>query len=108
MWRNLAVWGISRLAHKIGERIDLEVRCKVLGHTQRGGTPLAFDRVIGTRLGTDSVQAVADKKFETMVALQGRKIILALLKSLAGIVRQVPLDSHLIRTAESTCVCLGR
>jgi ATP-dependent phosphofructokinase / diphosphate-dependent phosphofructokinase len=96
------------VAHEIGERIDLEFRCTVLGHTQRGATQLAFDRVLRTRLGKDALQAAADKKFDNMVALQGRKIILAPLKSLAGIVRQVPLDSQLIRTAESIGVCLGR
>ncbi|MBN4077778.1 ATP-dependent 6-phosphofructokinase [Nitrospina gracilis] len=96
------------VAREIGERIDLEVRCTVLGHTQRGGTPLAFDRVLGTRLGTEAVQAAAEEKFGNMVALQGREIILVPLKSLAGIVRQVPLDSQLIRTAESIGVCLGR
>lgn len=96
------------VAREIGERIDLEVRCTVLGHTQRGGTPLAFDRVLGTRLGTEAVQAAAEEKFGNMVALQGREIILVPLKSLAGIVRQVPLDSQLIRTAESIGVSLGR
>ena len=96
------------VAREIGERIDLEVRCTVLGHTQRGGTPLAFDRVLGTRLGTEAVQAAAEEKFGNMVALQGRKIILVPLKSLARIVRQVPIDSQLIRTAESIGVCLGR
>ena len=77
---------VIHVAYKIGERIDLEVRYTVLGHTQRGGTPLAFDRILGTRLGTDAVQAAADKKFGNMVALLGREIILVLLKSLAGIV----------------------
>ncbi len=96
------------VANEIGKRIDLEVRCTVLGHTQRGGTPLAFDRVLGTRLGTEAVQAAADKKFGNMVALQGREIIPVPLKSLAGIVRQVPLDSQLIGTAESIGICLGR
>ena len=96
------------VAREIGEKIDLEVRCTVLGHTQRGGTPLAFDRVLGTRLGTEAVQAASEGKFGTMVALQAREIVLVPLKSLAGIVRQVPIDSQLIRTAESIGVCLGR
>ncbi len=96
------------VAREIGEQIDLEVRCTVLGHTQRGGTPLAFDRVLGTRLGTEAVQAASEGKFGNMVALQAREIVLVPLKSLAGIVRQVPSDSQLIRTAESIGVCLGR
>ena len=96
------------VARQIGERSDMEVRYTVLGHTQRGGTPLAFDRVLGTRLGTEAVQAAAKEKFGNMVALQGREIILVPLKSLGGIVRQVPLDSQLIRSAESIGVCMGR
>ena len=62
-----------------------------------------FGNPAGDRSGTSA----AEEKFGNMVALQGREIILVPLKSLAGIVRQVPLDSQLIRTAESIGVCLG-
>jgi phosphofructokinase-like protein len=96
------------LAKNLSDRIDLEVRCTVLGHTQRGGTPLAFDRVLGTRLGTQAVDAAAEGKFGTMVALKSQDIILTPLESLAGIVRQVPNDSQMVRTAESIGICLGR
>ncbi|MEK9629765.1 MAG: ATP-dependent 6-phosphofructokinase [Nitrospinota bacterium] len=98
----------DHLAREIGKHIDLEVRCTVLGHTQRGGTPLAFDRVLGTRLGEEAVRSAAEGHFGTMVALQGREIVRVPLKTLAGIVRQVPADSQLIRTAESIGICLGR
>ena len=96
------------VAKNLSDRIDLEVRCTVLGHTQRGGTPLAFDRILGTRLGAQAVEAAAEGKFGTMVALKSQKIILTPLKSLAGLVRQVPEDSQMVRTAESIGVCLGR
>ena len=96
------------IAKQLSDRIDLEVRCTVLGHTQRGGTPLSFDRVLGTRLGIQAVKAAAEGKFGHMVALQARDIVLVPLKSLAGIVRQVPSDSQLIHTAESIGISLGR
>jgi phosphofructokinase-like protein len=96
------------VAREISAQIDLEVRCTVLGHTQRGGTPLAFDRVLGTRLGTEAVQAASEGKLGNMVALQAREIVLVPLNVLAGIVRQIPVDSQLIRSAESIGVCLGR
>ena len=96
------------VAREISAQIDLEVRCTVLGHTQRGGTPLAFDRVLGTRLGTEAVRAASEGKLGNMVALQAREIILVPLKDLEGIARQIPVDSRLIRTAESIGVCLGR
>ncbi len=96
------------IAKQLSDRINLEVRCTVLGHTQRGGTPLAFDRVLGTRLGTRAVEAAAEGRFGTMVALKSHDVVLVPLESLAGIVRQVPSDSQLVRTAESIGVCLGR
>ena len=96
------------IAKQLSDRIDLEVRCTVLGHTQRGGTPLAFDRVLGTRLGTQAVEAAAEGKFGTMVALRCQDIALIPLESLAGVVRYVPADGQLVRTAESIGVCLGR
>lgn len=96
------------IARQLSGRIDLEVRCTVLGHTQRGGTPLSFDRVLGTRLGTHAVQAASEGKFGTMVALKSQETILVPMKSLAGIVRKVPEDSQLVCTAESIGICLGR
>jgi len=96
------------LANEIKQRIDLEVRCTVLGHIQRGGTPTAFDRVLGTRLGSHAVQAAAEGKFGTMVSLRTPDITLVPLEELAGVVRHVPLDSQLIKCAESIGVNMGR
>jgi phosphofructokinase-like protein len=96
------------LADQIKKRIDLEVRCTVLGHIQRGGSPCAFDRVLGTRLGSSAVQAAAEGKFGTMVALRTPDIILVPLKELAGKVRSVPVDSQLIQCAEAIGINMGR
>jgi ATP-dependent phosphofructokinase / diphosphate-dependent phosphofructokinase len=96
------------IANQLSDRINLEVRCTVLGHTQRGGTPLSFDRVLGTRLGTRAVEAAAEGELGTMVALKSQEIVLVPLESLAGLVRQVPENSQLVGTAESIGICLGR
>ncbi|HOT44899.1 MAG TPA: ATP-dependent 6-phosphofructokinase [Spirochaetota bacterium] len=96
------------LADQIKKRIDLEVRCTVLGHVQRGGSPCAFDRVLGTRLGSFAVQAAAEGKFGTMVALDTPDMVLVPLSELAGKVRTVPVDSQLIRCAESIGISMGR
>jgi len=96
------------LAEQIKKRIDLEVRTTVLGHTQRGGSPLAFDRVLGTRLGSFAMEAAAAGKFGNMVALKTPEIVLVPLSELAGKVRQVPETSQLIRTAESIGINMGR
>jgi phosphofructokinase-like protein len=96
------------LANEIKKRIDLEVRCTVLGHIQRGGTPTAFDRVLGTRLGSYAVQAAAEGKFGTMVALRTPNIELVPLQELAGVVRNVPVDCQLVKCAESIGINMGR
>ena len=96
------------LAGRISQEIELEVRCTVLGHTQRGGTPNCFDRVLGTRLGAYAVQAAAEGKFGNMVALKTPEISLIPLESLAGIVRKIPPTSQLIQCAESVGINLGR
>jgi 6-phosphofructokinase 1 len=48
----------------------------VLGHIQRGGTPTAFDRVLGTRFGVAAMDAVRAGRFGEMVALQAGEIVL--------------------------------
>lgn len=96
------------LAARIKEKVDLEVRTTVLGHIQRGGSPTAFDRVLGTRLGSYAVEAAAQGKFGTMVSLDTPDVVLVNLKDLAGKVRTVPVDSQLIATAESIGINMGR
>ena len=68
--------GIGQLLAELIERkTGYETRVTVLGHIQRGGSPTAFDRVLGTRFGVHAVELVLKGKFGRMVSLQGRKII---------------------------------
>lgn len=96
------------LGNRIKTQVDLEVRCTVLGHIQRGGTPIAFDRVLGTRLGSFAVRAAAEGKFGNMVSLETPDITLVPLEKLAGIVRTVPPQCQVIQCAEDIGVCMGR
>ena len=68
--------GIGHLvAAELQQRTGIESRTTVLGHVQRGGTPVAYDRVLATRFGVAAVDAVADKAFGEMVALQNGVIV---------------------------------
>lgn len=96
------------LASRIAKEVDLEVRCTVLGHIQRGGTPNSFDRVLGTRLGYHAVQAAAEGKLGNMVSLKTPDIVLVPLEELAGKVRGVPSNSQLVECAEGIGINLGR
>lgn len=64
------------LSAEIEERTGYETRYTILGHIQRGGTPTAFDRVLGTRFGVAAMDAVRSGRFGEMVALQAGEIVL--------------------------------
>jgi ATP-dependent phosphofructokinase / diphosphate-dependent phosphofructokinase len=65
----------NMLASEIEERTGFETRVTILGHIQRGGTPTAFDRVLGTRFGVAAIDAVHDAAFGQMVALRADHIV---------------------------------
>ena len=71
----LAKAGIAEaLAERISEVTGAEARPVVLGHVQRGGTPIAFDRVLATRFGVRAADLVAEGGFGRMVALRGERV----------------------------------
>jgi len=49
-----------RLAEEVGRLTGLEPRVCILGHIQRGGTPMARDRVLASRLGAAAVDILLD------------------------------------------------
>ena len=65
----------NTLAEAIEKETGFETRVTVLGHIQRGGTPTAMDRVLGTRFGVKAMELVDKKKFGHMVSLKGNKIV---------------------------------
>lgn len=85
------------LARAIEERLHIETRTVALGYVQRGGTPTAFDRLLGTRMGTHAVDLAATGQFGRLVALRGQEITSAPL----GIVRDGPRPTspELLETA---------
>jgi 6-phosphofructokinase 1 len=74
--------GIAKLLEReIAERTGKETRSVVLGHVQRGGAPIAFDRILGIRLGLYAVDLIKEKKFGHMVCLKGTKIVAVKMES---------------------------
>jgi ATP-dependent phosphofructokinase / diphosphate-dependent phosphofructokinase len=62
------------LAEEIEKRTGFETRSVNLGHTQRGGTPTAYDRMLASRYGVAAIDMVHQNKFGELVVLQGNKI----------------------------------
>lgn len=82
------------LAHEIEKRTGFETRVTVLGHLQRGGSPTAFDRVLGTRFGIKAVELVRDKQFGRMVSLQGTKVVSVDLSEAVSKLRTADLELY--------------
>jgi 6-phosphofructokinase 1 len=86
------------LEREIEARTGYETRVTILGHVQRGGTPLAFDRVLATRFGVAALKAAAAGRTGAMVALRGTAIVeVPLAEALA---QPKLLDPALYETAE--------
>ncbi|MEW6423742.1 MAG: 6-phosphofructokinase [Bacillota bacterium] len=95
------------VAQQVEELTGKETRVTILGHLQRGGSPTAFDRILATRYGTMAVNLIMEGRFGEMVCLSGTTITSVSLRNGAGKMRQVPLDSDLIRSARQLGISLG-
>jgi len=82
------------LAKEIEKRTGYETRVTVLGHIQRGGSPTAFDRVLGTRFGVKAVELVTAGKFGRMVALSGNKIIDVPLQEAVAALKTIDMELY--------------
>jgi 6-phosphofructokinase 1 len=92
--------GISfQVAEELRERIDLTVRNVVLGHTQRGGTPSPYDRVLATAMGNHAVKLIAEGAFGRMVALKGARMSSVTLAQATRRTRKVGRSGDLVRAA---------
>jgi phosphofructokinase-like protein len=91
--------GIGKiLASEIEKKTGFETRFVILGYVQRGGSPTAFDRMLGTRFGVAAVDFVDEGKFGKMVSLQGNKIVPMDLKEVTSKTKRV--DDELYEMAE--------
>ncbi|MBL7130861.1 MAG: 6-phosphofructokinase [Candidatus Omnitrophica bacterium] len=82
------------LGQEIQKRTGFETRVSILGHLQRGGSPTAFDRVLGTRFGVRAVELVKCKNFGRMVALSGTKIVDVPIDQAAGVLKTVDMELY--------------
>ena len=73
------------------------LRTTTLGHVQRGGAPLAFDRLLATRLGAGAVEALEEGAHGVLVGSIGGQTVRTPLAEVVG--RQKPIDPRLFELA---------
>jgi len=95
------------VADRIQAETKLETRVTVLGHLQRGGSPTAFDRILGTKFGALALEAASREEFGTMVSLRGRDVVTVRLEDAIRKRRLVPPDSQIVFAARAVGINFG-
>jgi 6-phosphofructokinase 1 len=95
------------VADQIENNTGIASRCTILGHVQRGGSPVPQDRLLGTRFGYAAVEALTQGKENRLIVMQGRDVTDIELLRAANQQRTVPLDAPLIAAARAVGTCFG-
>ncbi len=97
----------KRIARSLARRTGLETRSLVLGHLQRGGRPIAFDRLLALRFGAAAVELAAAGRFGCMVALQPPAVRAVPLAEAVDKIKTVPLDHEVVTAARALGISFG-
>jgi ATP-dependent phosphofructokinase / diphosphate-dependent phosphofructokinase len=65
----------AELAQRIEDRTGVEARSAQIGHIQRGGPPVLFDRILATRLGAGAVDLARAGRFGQVAVLRGPIVV---------------------------------
>lgn len=95
------------LAREIESATGLESRVTILGYVQRGGTPNAQDRLLGTKIGARAADLIAEGQYNIMVASKGEGTEPVPLEEVAGNLALVPLDHEWIKAARAVGTGFG-
>jgi ATP-dependent phosphofructokinase / diphosphate-dependent phosphofructokinase len=84
-----------------------EIRETVLGHVQRGGSPVAYDRVLATLFGVKAFELALQKKFGTMVSFKNNEITHVTLDEATKDYHIVSKNSYLVQAAKGLGISFG-
>ncbi len=97
----------NRLSRELEELTGIETRYCVLGHTQRGGSPCSFDRILGIRFGVEAVKLIAAKQFGVSLILKGPDVGTVTIDESVATRRFVRPDSQIVSTARDLGIIFG-
>ena len=96
-----------KVAAEILEKTGQEIRVTVPGHTQRGGSPCPYDRVLSTRYGAEAARAIMDADYGCMIGLVDGNMKRVPLGECAGKLKTVDPKSSIITEAKMTGISFG-
>jgi phosphofructokinase-like protein len=97
----------ERLARRIEAATGCESRSVVLGHLQRGGSPISADRLLAQRMGCAAVRYLAECELSGMVAQVADEITLIPFELVVGGIRGVEMNNDTVLTARELGICFG-
>lgn len=108
-YENIRLGGIAhKLAHDLKMAgFEADMRETVLGHLQRGGIPVAYDRVLASQFGVKAFEMVLEKQFGKMVAYRHPDIIAVPISEAVDQPNLVQPNSDLVRTARGLGISFG-
>ncbi len=108
-YKNVRLGGVafelSRQLKEAGCKAD--IRETVLGHIQRGGTPVAFDRILATLFGVKAFELVLERGFGKMVSYLNNEITSVTLKEATESYNAISKDSFILKAARNIGIALG-
>lgn len=97
-----------RLSMELKEKgCEVDIRETVLGHTQRGGTPIAFDRILATLFGVKASELILNKEYGRMVVTRSNDIESVTLKEAITDYNYVKTDSFTVKAARKMGISFG-
>ncbi len=97
----------NRLSKMLEEMTGIETRYCVLGHTQRGGSPCPFDRILGIRFGVEAVKLIEEKQFGRTMVLNGHSVDSVPIAEAIAEPRTITPENHIVRTARELGIIFG-
>lgn len=95
------------LASQIEKATGQEVRVTIPGHTQRGGSPVPFDRVISSRLGVAAAELIAKEDYGKLLIMKGYDVTTLPLEKTAGKLKYVSPDDQIVLQAKHLGISFG-
>ncbi|HOP03151.1 MAG TPA: ATP-dependent 6-phosphofructokinase [Tenuifilaceae bacterium] len=108
-YANLRLGGVAhKLTHDLKNAgFEADMRETVLGHLQRGGVPVAYDRILATQFGVKAFEMVLAGEYGKMVAYRHPNIVAVPLSEAVDHPNYVEPNCDLIRTAKGIGISFG-
>ncbi|MEE1197173.1 MAG: ATP-dependent 6-phosphofructokinase [Lachnospiraceae bacterium] len=96
-----------KIAEQIEKQTGLEIRVTVPGHTQRGGSPCPYDRVLSTRIGSHAAKLILEEDYGYMVGIVNGKMKKVPLSECAGKLKTVSPKDQTVEAAKRIGISFG-